>query len=170
MNKLTGLFLVSILTALCLGGCGPSQHDAFEYNDAIIREQRAIDSTERVMIAALEDSTAIEPAYEAYMKQVEISLLRINALSDFDERSGLKNAALKLVTAYRNVGTSEYKEIVSIMKRSDDRITAEDKERVNKLLEEVNRKLSAELAEFNKAQESFAMQFGIQIEEAKGKK
>jgi ribosomal protein S20 len=170
MSKLSGLSFVFIFAVLCFAGCSPSQHDAVEYNDMIIEEQRAIDNTEQAMIAALEDSTAVEPAYTAYMKQVDISSEKIGSLESFGEGHELKDAAMKLITAYRSAGSTEYSEIVSIMKRSDARISEEDKQRVSDLLSEVYKKLNTELSEFNKAQEAFAKQYGIQIEEATGKK
>lgn len=170
MHKLTGTSLAVLLLMLLFGACKPTQQQAVEYSDRIINQQRAIDQREREMISALEDSTAVEAAYTAYMQQVEASLDSVRSLEEFGHNTEFRDAAVKLFTVYKDVGEKEYREVVSIMKKSDDRITDDDKQRVNNLLNKVTIKLNAELAALNRAQEAFAKEYQIQIEEKKAKK
>lgn len=163
MHKLSGIFLLMIL----FGACKPTQQQAVEYSDRIINQQRAIDQREREMISSLEDSTAVEAAYAAYMQQVQASLDTVGNLEEFGHNTAFRDAAIKLFTAYKEVGEKEYREVVSIMKKSDDRITEDDKQRVNNLLNKITIKLNTELAELNRAQEAFAKEYQVQIEEKK---
>jgi hypothetical protein len=164
MNKLAGMLLVIFVTVFGFTGCKPSEHEAVEYNDRIINQQRAINGKEQEMIAALEDSTAVESAYKAYIAQVQASLDSINAMNEFAGSHELKDAALRLFNLYKEVGANEYREIVSLMKKSDESLTDEDKARVSALLNDVTKKLNAEVGELNKAQDKFAREYHIQIE------
>lgn len=165
MNKPAGICLVLLFTVLCFVGCQPSKQDAVEYNDRIISQQKAIHREEQEMFAALEDSTAIEVAYSEYVKQVQAAIDSVQAMESFNNSDSLKTAALRLFNAYKEVGNKEYREIVSIMKKSDEQLTEQDKERVGTLLNDVTNRLNAHVAEFDKAQEAFAKEHKIQLEE-----
>ena len=171
MYKFTGACLAIVLMISLFGACKPTRQQAVAYSDRIINQQKAIDLKERELLTSLDtDTNAVEPAYKSYMSQVQASLDSVRKLEEFGNNSEFRDAAEKLFSTYKEVGEEEYREIVSIMKKSDERLTDEDKQRVKDLLNSVTLRLNQEVAALNQAQETFAKQYHIQIEEKSAKK
>ena len=171
MHKITGTILAAFFMALLFVACKPTQQQAVAYSDRIINQQKAIDAKERELITSLDtDTNAVEPAYKSYMQQVTASIDTVRNLDEFGSNTDFRDAAEKLFNTYKEVGEREYREIVSIMKKSDDRLTDDDKQRVKDLLNKISIRLNTEVAALNQAQEAFAKEHRIQIEEKELKK
>jgi hypothetical protein len=169
MQRFTcGLFLFVALS--CLWACKPSRQEAVEYSDRIINQQKAVHQKELQMLEALEDSTAVQGAYEAYMRQVRTAIDSVQKLEAFDGQTSFKDAALALFNTYRVAGETQYREVVKLMKKSDAQLTLEDKERASELLQDVREKLNSEVADLDSAQDHFAKQYNIELEEVKESK
>lgn len=158
-NLLAGISL--ILIAMVMTSCGPTPQQAVDYNDKIIAEQSLIDASLSVFIEALQDGDIeeIEETYADAVKQNEIGTDVVSKMEDFDGKTDLKDAALKLFDVYKSLLENEYKEMVDIKKLPDNKVTDEVVEKWEDLAEKSSEELDRGMEILKTAQVEFSVKY-----------
>lgn len=162
MKKLNLLFFVF---ALFLVSCGPSTQDAIDFNNAIIDHQKRLLDTESQLINAISNhqTAQVDQIYKDYLTQIDNSIAAINDLKSFSKFDTFKTSALSLFTAYKEVITNEYAEVIKLYRIPTDVYTDNDDKKLNELTRSIDSKLEDALKNFVETQKSFATEFNFTL-------
>ena len=162
--KATTVSLFSVFI-ICGSGCKPSPDEAVAYNERIIREQKAIVDKINDLDLTLSTykPTEMDVAYSNAYKQVIASIATVKAMEVFDTKSEFKDAALQVFDIYKVTLEVEYKELVGLLKKSDEEYTLEDEERAKKLFIDIAEKLNNAYEDIIAVQGAFAEKYNFTL-------
>lgn len=152
--------------------CGPSKQKAIEYNDAIIDQQMGIvDHINRLYdsFGDLEHPPVIEAAYRQAINKVDSAILVVSAMGDFDGKTELREASLKLFAIYKSVLQTEIKTMVEILKKPNEEVTPEMESLFEKTNVQAFEKMDNGLKEFQETQNAFAGRYNFKLNQPQQK-
>ncbi len=156
---------------LFLGAC--NTQDPVKYNNDLITEQLKIVEKIDDLKKAIDNFNVLSPevaidqmniAYDNAVFQIDSGLLKVKNMENFKDDATLKNGATELFTNYKSVVENEYKNVIELYKIPDNMFTKEDSEKLEKLLQEGNEKLSLAYVDFQKVQQTFATDNKLKLE------
>lgn len=160
-NKI--FYLASILALFI--SCSPSTNEAVEYNDKIVNEQilvaTAIDSLNELI--SNKDTSQINTCYQGLLNTIKLSSTKIDSITDFDNQDDYKNAIKKFLKTYQEILDNEYKNLIHICYLPDTLINQDTLDFFNKTLNQINKKVTTQMTEFNTFQESFAKKYNFSL-------
>ncbi len=159
---------IYIVAALIIAqvACKPQPKEAADYNNKIISEQDSIVLKFRALEQTLNeyDPLAMDIAFLEANEQVDSSVARVKAMPAFDDKTDYKDSVLEVFSLYKGLLDNEYKEVVTILKKSEADYTKEDEERVRYLLFSViNEKLDNAYENIIAIQTAFAEKYKITL-------
>lgn len=158
-------FLLPISMLFVLFSCNMDKMGPVEYNDAIVGEQTKITEKFLVLMNQVEsDLDQCEPLRFDIIKQCDESISIVSAMSDYNGSTRMRDAALALFHFYKEINMNEYKEMLDILKKGEE-MTLDDVTRLSELEQQITSRETGLDAEFQNAQQEFAMQNNIQIRE-----
>jgi hypothetical protein len=162
-SKLVKATTVTLFSVFIIGasGCKPSPDEAVAYNEKIIREQKAIVDkiNELDLTLSTYKPTEMDVAYNNAYKQVISSIATVKGLGEFDGKTEFKDAALQVFDIYKQTLEVEYKELVGLLKKSDEEYTLQDEERAKKLFMDIAEKLNNAYEDIIAVQSAFAEKY-----------
>lgn len=161
MAKSSAISLFSLFIIGGSTGCRPSPDDAVAYNENVIKEQKAIISkiNDLDLTLATYKPTEMDVAYSNAYKQIITSISAVRNLPDFDGKTEFKDAAIEVFKIYKGVVENEYKELITLLKKSDEEYTLEDEERAKKLYKDIAEKLNNAYEDIIAVQSAFAEKY-----------
>lgn len=160
------LIIPSFLILFLMSACGPKMTPV-EYNDSIIKEQSKILELMMQMTAEFDNSLdKADSVRVLVINQAKSSQDIVSKLPDYKGNTELRDAALALFKFYEEIHNKEFKELIDIQ-RKDTAITMEDLVRVEEIQKVISEKESGLDERMEKAQNAFAKEHNIQIEENK---
>lgn len=159
---------IYVVAALIIAqvACKPQPKEAADYNNKIISEQDSIVLKFRALEQTLNeyDPLAMDIAFFEANEQVDTSIIVIKSMPAFDNKTDYKDSALEVFSMYKSLLDNEYKEVVTILKKSELDYTKEDEERVRYLLFSViNEKLDNAYENIIAIQTAFAEKYKITL-------
>lgn len=176
-----------IFITYSVSSCGPSTQDALNYFDKIIALQETVVQAEENLQDAVfslieEDSLDLKPekienetelllkldaAYASLLKSIEESLEKLHNTEAFNNSTMLRDEAIKMVTVFFEVASSEYAEIIILLKKPDSEFKASDNKRFNELwVRTINIKLNKAVDDFTVAQLEYAKSWNFDIDDS----
>lgn len=159
---------VSILAlfAIVSSGCKPAPKEAADYNGKIVTEQRLILQKFKVLDASLQRFVPeeMDSAYAATLKQVQSSIQKTKNLEPFDGSTEFRDASLNIFAMHEEMLKNEYRELITILKKSEVDYTYEDEQRGNKLLLSIIDKQKNANEDIIAIQAAFAEKYHITLE------
>lgn len=158
------LFVVAAF--VLLQACKPAPTEAADYNNKIIAEQDSIVLKFRALEQTLNeyDPLAMDIAFFEANEQVDTSIAVIKSLPAFDGKTDYKDSVLEVFALYKSLLDNEYKEVITILKKSENEYTKEDEDRVRYLLFKViNEKLDNAYENIIAIQTAFAEKYKITL-------
>lgn len=154
------VFTMFIMAA---SGCKPTPKEAADYNEKIVVEQQAIIEKLNVVDASLKNYRPVEmdSAYAAADKQISLSIIKLQKVEAFNGSTDFKDSALNIFKLYQELLHNEYKELITILKKSEEEYTLEDELRANKLHSDIIEKLSNAYEDIIAIQTAFAEKYNI---------
>ncbi|MEI8204930.1 MAG: hypothetical protein WCH34_18055 [Bacteroidota bacterium] len=151
-------FIAMGLVALLFVACGPTKKDIIKYNDDIVFEQKAVINEEKTILglASKLDTVNIDKEYTKFKDAINSAIDKVGKLNEVDKDVSLKEAALKLFEAYKNVAENEYKEVVRITKIPTALYTPEEETKYKNVSKLIDQKLNYELKNFLDVQKRLA--------------
>ena len=144
--------------------CKPSKEDAMKYNNTIIEQQILVVSSNDTVASSMgSEVVKLEIAITNFNAQVTKSIDAVTKMDDFNKEATFKNAALTLFNGFKAVGETEYKEILRLVKISNEKKTEADDEKMMATMKKIDDKLQKELEIFIKAQNDFAAKWKFQF-------
>lgn len=143
----------------------PNFTKAADYNDYIVLEQtlmgRKLESFNKAL--AEENMREAKKQHAELLSQIDLSIQKINNMPDFKGNTAFKNAAFELFVFYKMIISQDYQKIMTIVEREG----ANDKTfpRINSIFISIQRDEAVMFGQFNKAQNDFAKQFDMKIQE-----
>lgn len=181
-------FSLIALTALCLilNSCKPSGDKAQAYYSQILEQLDLIVDKESVMInfinmemqkadsavqkkskMKITDTTnlilEIDASYLDFKRQIDQSLDKLEKLSDFDKKTDLRDAAIELCKEYKNVASSEYVEVIKIVKIPLSLYTEEDDNKFLEITEKIDNKLQVKIDTYVKILKGFSREYKFEL-------
>ena len=156
--------LLAIFTSCDELSKGPSSINAVSYNDSIIEEQSKVIKYMLDMTRNMESNLSeADKQREAGVNQAKLSIRKIEMLGDFKGDNSLGNAAMDMFKFYQNTFESDFKEMLSILKK--EKIDSLDIQRVS----EINASLAVKETQVHSAfeieQKKFAQKNGFEMKE-----
>ncbi|HNW69535.1 MAG TPA: hypothetical protein PKI01_03970 [Bacteroidales bacterium] len=156
--------LAACFLMFMLASCGPSKEEAIKYNDSIIDEQALIVEKINTLYKCIDDLDHPENMDEAYkqaLMQVDSGTGKVSKLPDFDGKSDLREAALKLFSVYKSVIQKELKTMIDILKMSPVDITPEIETQFDTMNTQALNKMDSGLKEFQAVQIKFSEKYNF---------
>lgn len=170
LNKIYGMAILAAI--LIISDCGPNSQQAVDYNDEVVAQQKLIvkelNSLEEAFVNF--NPTDMDKAYTLASKQINKSLNVINKMAPFNEKSDLKDAAIKLMGEYNSVIKNEYVAIIALNKLPESRFGKAEEVKLKNLSKTIDTKLSTALTEFGKQQTAFSSKYNFELEQTDAKK
>ncbi len=159
------LKILFLLTVFYLAGCSPSPQKASEYNNMLIRHQRAVISRIDDLIASFTTYNAqdMQQAYNALIKQINFSLDTLQKVKPFDGSTEFRDKTISLIEFYKDVTENQLKQVMQLLSKPEDKYTSQDALRVSEIMSEVHDKITQKNAEFKKYQEQFARKYHLSL-------
>lgn len=138
-------------------------NNAVRYNDFIINNQVNVYNKIVKLVNCLEtcDDVELKKTYDEMGDEAKKSLKEVKRLSDFNGNTEFRDRANELFEFYVEIYEKSYKELIDMIIKGN--ITAKEEARVNKIVEEVSEKETKLDDAFQKAQQKFADENGMQI-------
>ena len=156
-----GLLFISVI----LVSCGPSTNDAIKYNDELVKQQNKVYEKESALLDAISKNTPdkLDTLFVKLSKQIDESSKTVEAMSNFDGKSDMKDAVLKIFSIYKNITGNEYKNMISYSKIPDSLYTPGDDDKVLDLSKKIDDKINQSIEEFIKLQKQFAIKYKFEL-------
>jgi len=161
MKKLFAIFTVSLFASTILLSCGPSSDDAIKYNNDLVEQRTKVIEKENALTEAISKNMPekLDILYSEMNKQIDESIEAVNKMYGFDGKTDMKDAVMKLLTTYKEVAGSEYKEMLKYTKIPDSLYTQEEDDKVMELSKKIDDKLNKVDDDFIQAQKLFAEKY-----------
>jgi hypothetical protein len=159
--------LIAIFVVFSLVSCKPSKEEAVKYNDKIIDEQVAITQKIEALNKSFKtwnNADTMDLCWVNALDQTEKSLKKVSEMEKFHGNSQLRDGAIALFKVYRSVINVEFREMVGIYKMPDELYGKDQELKWTNLSDEAFNKLDKAIGEMSKVQQSFAKEFGFQID------
>ncbi len=159
--------LFSSLLLFCFVSCNQKQEEtisATEYNNQIIGEQTKIMNSMLTFIDAIQtsDKVKIDETRKNITSSCELSLTYLKKMEVFDKNFKFRDAAIKLITFYKEISEKEYFEMQQILEKGMNIVQA-DIEKMDEIDKTVGEKETQLDAEFQNAQQEFAKKYNVTI-------
>ncbi len=179
---------VILISILIWGSCKPSPQKAEKYYDAIIEPIEEVFKKEDVLISlinaemdkTIKDSSSsiinndtiiadtaykkLDMAFSNLQIQVNVSINKLESLSDFDKSNTLKIKAINLMEEYNTLCKNEYAGLIYIIKIPEANYTLEDDDKFLALSESIDNKLQEKISGLLKEIKLFAKKYNFEIE------
>ena len=154
------LFLSTIIVS-----CSPSANDAIKYNDELVSLQNKVYEKESALLDAISKNTPdkLDTLFANLSKQINESTKKVEALSNFDGKSDMKDAVLKIFSTYKNIAGNEYKNMISYSKIPDSLYTPGDDDKVLELSKKIDDKINKSIDDFIRLQKQFAAKYKFEL-------
>lgn len=180
------LLLPAVIICLSLNSCKPSADKARNYYSEILEQLDAVVEKESTMINFINmemqksDTTAlklqknkikdttnlvleIDASYDDFKKQIDISLQELQKLPDFDNKTDLRDAAIDLCKEYQIVASTDYSEVIKIVKIPLSLYTEEDDNKFLEITEQIDNKLQQKIDIYVKILKGFSKEYKFEI-------
>jgi hypothetical protein len=184
----TALFIGIISVLITLTSCKPSPGKAEAYYNTTLNYEQAVLEKEDVLIQFINremqksvadsansviqqnidtasNKSEITQAYTDFCSQIDASLGQAKKLDEFDGKTTLKDATLKLLETYKTLSGNEYKEVVEIVKIPAVLYTNEDDNRFMDLTIRIDTCLQNEIDQYTRTCKEFARDYKFILEE-----
>lgn len=160
MKKL--VYLLFIVAVAATTGC-EKKLTATEYNNKIIDEQSKVLDLVLDFTAKVDenDMKGARLLLEKTGVQCDSSIKTIEAMGPFDDDASFKDAAIDLFKFYKRAFSSDYKELLDIIEKTEP--TMEDLDRVNVIVKKVSDEEMVLDDKVQKAQKEFADKHDVKI-------
>lgn len=137
--------------------------NAVDYNDYIINEQNKIGVAINGFMKAcgkgkLKD---MDTRHADVIKQIDASIVAINAMPAYKGNVGFKNAASELFEVYKSIAQREYRDIIALMNEGIE--VGDNRARFNNVLYKIDEKSKPFSDKFLTEQVKFAESFKISL-------
>ncbi len=156
------LFLLSVFY---LTSCAPSPKKASEYNNMLIRQQRAVISKMDNLIASFTTYNAqdMQQAYNDLIKQINLSLDTLNKVKAFDRSTDFRDKTIALLKFYKSITQKDLKTVMQLLSKPENEYTNQDALRVSEIMSQVHDKIAQENTAFKQYQQSFAKKYHLAL-------
>jgi hypothetical protein len=163
MNKFYSLVFLGFLIMFL--GCSPTPEQASKYNNALIKEQRAVVSKMDELIASFNtyNSQRMHQAYNALLNQINQSIAHVSKMQGFDGSTAFRDSTLSLLRFYKAITTTELRTVMELLSKPEDKYTASDAKRVAELMSDLSQKVAAENQRYRQFQEKFAKKYKLNL-------
>lgn len=137
---------------------------AIEYNNYIIDEQIKVTDAMNILAKAINANSVndFDKYYKIQLDQAQSSLASIKKLGTYNGNGEFRNEAVKLFAFYYKITKKKINIFIKILKKQD-RITARDQKRINRINDKIAVKEEALDAAFVLAQQKFAKENNFTI-------
>ena len=159
--KTLGVFILAVALFACK--TKPTPNEAVTYNDKVVDiHTKAITSLDEITSAFDKSAADMQNAHKSALGKATKALEDLKKLGPLEaENTAFYDAAVKYLTMHKNVLENEYKAMVDVLSKeepADDDFTA-----VENKMKEAEDKYAKGDEEFEKAQITFAKEYGFQI-------
>lgn len=165
MRKLFSTIIGSLFVSAMLVSCGPTTDDAVKYNDELVAQQTKVFEKESALIEAISKNIPdkLDLLCADLSKQIDESTEAVKKMESFDGKTEMKDAAMKVFIAYKEVTDKEYKEMIKFAKTPDSLYTPEDDNKLIEVSKKIDDKLNKAVDEFVQLQKEFAEKYKFEL-------
>jgi len=166
--SITGFLFISAV----LISCGPTSDNASKYNDALVSWQTKVFQKESVLIEAFSKNMPdkLDISYEELVKQLKESSDSVQKIKTFAGKTDLKDAAMKVFEAYKDVTENDYPEMIKLAKTPDSLYTQETDDKVIEISKKIDDKLDKVIDAFVEKQEKFSEKYKFELKAEENEK
>ena len=170
MKYLVYIFLLGITFSACQSN---DKQIAIAYNDSLVTQQIAVVDAAVRLREGLDTyhRKDMQTLHKNFQSQINASLAKIQAQSDFGGDSNFKKATEQFIKTYKQLAQNQYREAVMLLSKSDSVYTKADEARVKQLFEAIDKTTSQAELEYEREQAAFATRNHVDLKNPRaGKK
>jgi hypothetical protein len=169
MKYLVYIFLLGITFSACQSN---DKQIAIAYNDSLVTQQIAVVDAAVRLQEALDTyhRKDMQTLHKDFQGQINSSLAKIQAQSDFGGDSNFKKATEQFVKTYKQLAQNQYREAVMLLSKSDSVYTKADEARIKQLFEAIDKTTSQAELEYEREQAAFATRNHVELKNSKPNK
>ena len=163
MKNILKLFF--LLIVFYLASCKPSPQKASEYNNLLVKHQRAVINKFDDLIASFTtyNAQAMQEAYNALIKQIDFSLKELEQIKSFDGDTEFRDKTIELLEFYRKIAQTKLKQTMVLLSKPEKDYTTQDASQVSKIMSEVHNEISIKNKEYKEYQRKFAQKYNLSL-------
>lgn len=161
MKKTVRVIYFALLMLFWLVSCGPTSEEAVIYNNKIVEQQAGIYEKETALTEAIGKNFPgkFSVLHASMIKQIDSAIVIVKKMKSFDGKTDMKDAALKLLAAYKDVAENEYSELIKYARVPDSIYTQQDDDKVMEMSKKIFAKLNKSEEDFFMVQKTFAEKY-----------
>lgn len=159
--KTLGVLILAVTLFSCKSK--PTPQEAVAYNDKVVDiHTKAINSLDDITTAFDGSAADLQAAHKGAIDKAAQAIDGIKKLGPLEaDKTAFYDAAVSYLTMHKQVLESEYKKVIEILSKEE--TADEDFTAVENLMKEAEDKYAKGDEDFEKAQVSFAKEYGFQI-------
>jgi len=159
------IYISFLVLAVFFSSCAREVERAAEFNDTIIKEHVLLTEKVGKLISSFQETETneAEKLLDEAVNQVDTSLKKVEALSDFDNEKKFKQSAIEVFKTYQSVLGQEYKQLLEIYQLPTGDYTQAEKEKWQELSQKAYEQLNAVTQKFEEAQLAFAKKYKFEL-------
>jgi hypothetical protein len=165
--------ILTSFALLTLYSCKPNdKKKAIAYNDSLVIQQIAVVDAAVRLQEALDTyhRKDMQTLHKEFQGQINASLAKIQAQSDFGGDTKFKDATEQFVKTYKQLAQNQYREAVNLLSKDDSVYSKVDEARVKQLFETIDKTTSQAEQEYEREQAAFALRNNVELKNSKAVK
>ncbi len=154
--------------SLAIVACGPSKEDAVKYNDAVTEQVNSTFDKYAIFTDAANkinhdtgDYSALDKPFSEYKTKVDSALKAVNAMPAFNNKTEMKDAAVKLLTTFKNIADKDWTDLITLVKKEGR--TEEENAKMKESGAKIDDEMNKVQQEFVAAQAKFAKEWKFEL-------
>ncbi|MFN5318304.1 MAG: hypothetical protein ACK5CY_05650 [Bacteroidia bacterium] len=158
--------LYILLTCITLSACQSNdKKKAIAYNDSLVTQQIAVVDAAIRLQEALDTyhRKDMQTLHKEFQGQINASLAKIQAQSDFSGDKKFKDATEQFVKTYKQLAQNQYREAVTLLSKDDSVYSKADEARVKQLFDAIDKTSGQARQEYEREQAAFATRNNVEL-------